>query len=610
MDRISRKKSLGQFFSGHHVAELLYSLLKHDGIATMIDPMCGEGDMFFPFKRDNITTYGNEIDVYAYKKCKQCYPTTDIWNFNCFSTDAIKNYCKWGYDVVMTNPPYIRYQLQNEASEIVNGKWLLLEQIKIQLLMLADSMKTINSDERELVKKEINNISGLADLAVPSWILCLLLVKPGGQLALVLPSAWLSREYSSPVKNILIQLFKVQFVVNDANASWFKGKAQVKTSIIIATRGTNNEPYEEFSLIDLYKNAGDSRSLTGNLGYNNLIDKFEEPHVRQGLITVRRIPIGSFLATNQSGRNSVGWSSLLSKVADSRKLVQIGNCGIKFGQGLRTGANSFFYVPEVLVKGKQSNYFFPDVIQNQKQLKDTFSTAIGTCKLVYIQDAVTPEDYQYIPDRFKKSIHILPKEICEFIKTKSVEKKGDTIIPELSSVKTNIARGNEEKPPRFWYMIPPLTRRHFGDLFLPRVNGARPFVRLNPKKLVVDANFLTIWIEGDSTYNLFSLLAVLNSTWCSVQFEELGSVLGGGALKLDAIQIKKILVPVFHQNHLDELTEIGKRLRRCGFSNKGIIDEIDRIILETLEIPDIKDSVKELNLFRDYYYNQRNNGSK
>ena len=36
-----------------------------------------------------------------------------------------------------------------------------------------------------------------------------------------------------------------------------------------------------------------------------------------------------------------------------------------------------------------------------------------------------------------------------------------------------------------------------------------------------------------SPHNNFSLLALLNSTWVTVAMEEYGTVMGGGALKLE-----------------------------------------------------------------------------
>src|SRR5690606_3746331 len=100
-------------------------------------------------------------------------------------------------------------------------------------------------------------------------------------------------------------------------------------------------------------------------------------------------------------------------------------------------------------------------------------------------------------------------------------------IPKLSAVEPNIKKWNSAKPndpPRFWYMLPPLTSRHLPNLFVPRVNGKNPVTRLNPdSKYVIDANFSTIWLsEGLSEHNVYSTLALFNSSWVVVAMEEYG----------------------------------------------------------------------------------------
>ena len=154
-------------------------------------------------------------------------------------------------------------------------------------------------------------------------------------------------------------------------------------------------------------------------------------------------------------------------------------------------------------------------------------------------------------------------------------------------------------------MLPPLTQRHTAKLFLPRVNGDKPIVRYNSNALVVDANFITIWPSNNSRFNEYSLLALLNSTWCSVQFEELGSVMGGGALKLDAAQIRNILIPYFSDKDIDALSALGKKLARQQIGNKSVIVEIDSCILQAMNTPDINWAMEQLEIYRQYHINQR-----
>lgn len=605
MSKNNREKILGQFFSGHAVANLLYALLDHTGEKTMIDPMCGKGDMFSPFRNTEIKLYGNEIDTIAFNNCSHSYPTAILWNLNCFSNTALNNYLKHGYDIVMTNPPYIRYQLQSDAADIV-GEWLLLEQIKESLISFAKRVGTLDSDEKEMVMEQVTKISGLSDLAVPSWILCMMLVKKGGQLALVLPNSWLNREYSKPIKILLSRLFEIEYIINDANAIWFKGKAQVKTTILIAKR-KKPQSNSMLSYVDLFQKAGDATCITANIETDDLRHVFNYDSFGNDMYTVRKVPSQSFLFNTEQNQNGE-WFSLLNRFTTKDKLVSLTDIGVQTGQGLRSGANVFFYVPFNYNSDKQSEKYLIEVIQNQQELPSCISIKHGTCKLLYIQDSVIPSDFETIPNKFRKKIKVLPPQICDYINKKSHEKKGDKFIPELSSVKTNVSKGNEEKPPRFWYMLPPLAKRHKAELFIPRVNGGKPMTRLNLKERVVDANFTTMWLSEESDYDIYSILAILNSTWCAIQYEEVGSVMGGGALKLDAVQLKKILLPVFNRSQIERLHKIGNLLKSENFISKKVTEEIDTIFLEAIgEVSNQESSLNILNSYWFYYYNQRNN---
>ena len=81
----------------------------------------------------------------------------------------------------------------------------------------------------------VSGYSGLADLAVPSWILCAAMVSIGGRLALVVPESWLTRNYATIVHYLLLRWFRIEHVVEDEHAAWFDD-AQIKTTLLVARR--------------------------------------------------------------------------------------------------------------------------------------------------------------------------------------------------------------------------------------------------------------------------------------------------------------------------------------------------------------------------------------
>lgn len=105
-----------------------------------------------------------------------------------------------------------------------------------------------------------------------------------------------------------------------------------------------------------------------------------------------------------------------------------------------------------------------------------------------------------------------------------------TLVPQLSSVKTNVSKPSKGLH-RFWYMIPKLRSRHAAKVFIPRVNSYSVCAyKSEVNNAAIDANFSTIDNSNIESWTNNVLIAILNSTWCQIQYEQLGTVMGGGAL--------------------------------------------------------------------------------
>jgi hypothetical protein len=127
-------------------------------------------------------------------------------------------------------------------------------------------------------------------------------------------------------------------------------------------------------------------------------------------------------------------------------------------------------------------------------------------------------------------------------------------------------------------MLPDFSRRHIPAAFVPRVNHGTPWVEANQPDLLVDANFSTIW----STYagwSSYALKAVLNSSWSRLFMEAIGTPLGGGALKLEATHLRRILLPPLNKDQIGRLDRLGAELRSNIPSR---IREIDGILFEAI----------------------------
>ena len=174
-------------------------------------------------------------------------------------------------------------------------------------------------------------------------------------------------------------------------------------------------------------------------------------------------------------------------------------------------------------------------------------------------DAVERSEHLYARERLPIP-RVMPPELAEFVRraaqTTYTDGPGARQIPALSAVKTNV-RLASGRAPHFWYMLPPFVRRHLPDAFVPRINQSQPLVDENDSPpALVDANFSTLW-GALPPWTGPALGALFNSSWSRACMEALGTPLGGGALKLEATQLKQLPVPLFSKEDIGWLARAG-----------------------------------------------------
>ena len=131
---------------------------------------------------------------------------------------------------------------------------------------------------------------------------------------------------------------------------------------------------------------------------------------------------------------------------------------------------------------------------------------------------------------------------------------------------------------------------------------------MNNKHFLIDANFSTIWTNVKlSKFDKYGLLSLLNSTLFLTLVEEHGTVMGGGALKLEATQIKSIPLPHLSQDTISVLNRYGKILSDSSDESKDIIEKIDRVIIIDLfgKNISVEEKIMHLSSIRDNLINKR-----
>ncbi|MHB1118164.1 MAG: N-6 DNA methylase [Minisyncoccota bacterium] len=632
-----KQKRLGQFFTGPNLARLLVALAEPPGVTSAVDPMCGTGDMLKAvqelFPRANLS--GIEIDANVLKgvtgKIKSL-PASKLTLIqgDSFELRNIKKLSRNNFDLVITNPPYVRYQSLGVAKEKSECKIPSASQVRENLLKSSDFLLT-DPEDKKLFHEIIQGYSGLSDLAVPSWILAAMLTKVGGTLALVLPESWLSRDYARIIQYILLRWFRIRYVVEDTNAAWFPG-ASVKTTLLVAERIHRRSSaflwQEEFyAHIQISGDASTTHSVIGNIypGVKLCEKKFAKEVAsllvkgEQKEASLWSLDIVRISETADKLKGSIGgdrWFSTFESLdEDTKKAVvpiklqrwlkestselrSLESMDIVVGQGLRTGANPFFYVDLVETSGVNA------VISPNKILDiNTINIPKKYLHPVLRRQIELPVGYRVKKTSLKGRVLILPLlktsgGLKKLITTAERTKIGDKIIPELSAVKTNIKKGAA------WYVLPPLAPRHIPTLLVPRINGGAPRVYKNDVGLIVDANFSTIWLKKSSSLTPAALLALLNSSWVIANMELSGAIMGAGALKIEAVHLKRISLPVLNNVQIKKLDSLGRELLQSGDSR--VVQHIDMIIVEGMFKKSlISDKLKELHAIIQRKFEER-----
>jgi methylase of polypeptide subunit release factors len=285
-------------------------------------------------------------------------------------------------------------------------------------------------------------------------------------------------------------------------------------------------------------------------------------------------------------------------------LKTLGQSGIQVGQGLRTGCNRFFYVDasgaagggmvRIKVSAAYQGREIPvpaealrPVLRRQAELPLIGRGALPAGRVLDLRRWALPEDMEIVAlteATYRQCGELLPQimpaDLAAYVRlaaqTPLDEAEGGKRAPELSAVRTN-ARAHREgaATPRFWYMLPDFMPRHIPAALVPRIVSDAPRVECNLEEpILIDANFSTFW--ADRTWPRFALKALLNSAWCQLLMEALGTPMGGGALKLEAAHLKQLPVPALPVEARRALDDASRAHAR---GQASALADIDAIIL-------------------------------
>jgi predicted RNA methylase len=647
-DCTEERKRLGQFFTGEPLARLLAALAQSGDARTVIDPMAGSGDMLVAVRQvgsSESALTAVEIDPVAALRCSQrLRPGGELESAtrvgDAFSVATWADLSDQAWDLVITNPPYVRYQRSTRRG---TGRVALPSATDVRrgLQAILGARTTLSLEDRQAFIAVAKAYSGLADLAVPAWILCAGLVSTGGRLAMVLPDTWLSRDYAIPVLYLLRRYFEIECVVEDGEAAWFED-ALVRTTLLVARRvedrGTAlhdadtghlhvrldavasnsrsvvgaidpDEAAPEKAFAERIRELSRSRGVHATLGVNavwtpddhlrDLIERSAHRSAWMFAIEPRRLA-----AAGGDGGAPGHLPRQIRTALDGRGLEQrtIGTYGWRVGQGLRTGGNRFFYGECLREMGNETLLSVDSAISSEPVLvpKDVLRPVVrkqqdlvvahgdpsrSRGRLLDLSRFVLAEDAASVKQSLGDCPYeTMPEPLAEHVRRAAELNVGTPdeprLLPDLSAVATNVRRahrGRPGQPPRFWYQLPALAPRHVPDLFVPRINHGYSSTVVN-SGVVIDANFSTLWRESKDALSVLAMLALLHSTWVSANLEASATVLGGGALKLEATHLLRLSLPSIDPSDAQHLDRLGAELVSDVVNIPELISNIDEVV--------------------------------
>lgn len=647
MNRQERNKRLGQYFTSLEVAKLLTEMalsIKPD-ISSSIDPMMGKGIFIQAIKgiAPNISCHGIELDITLAKSVKKEFEKNATLIFGNSFDPKIINQLDEQFDLVITNPPYVRHL--NQAKETLLEKGVRApsgSQVRTDLLQSLESNSKLSEDERSELMESTKNYSGLSDLSVPSIIQCISLTKTDGILALLIPESCLSREYSITTLNVLFKFFDIKVIVKDEGRNWFDN-AQIKTLLIVARKLKKPRKdifaHSDIPVIEIANSDSDNPLGRRSKSYKEFASSIcESPTAFTSTESKYYRSIKSFIVNILSKNNVKTFPKLkklyshksqidsldprLAALTNCREYTRLDTMAIDVHQGLRTGANKFFYCDLVEegkdqslvsfeIKGETNKVHVPNrvirpVLRKQKEVSSQKLIASKNLKgrLIDLKNSYTLSDIT----KYDLGEHAekLPKSFSDHIDYCSDLNIGTSenpkYFPQLSAVKTNISTNNGTV--KTWYQLPALKDRHLPDICIPRVNSSIAKPLIVEKGVVVDANFITINASTDSYINKYGVLALLSADWTIVQLELSGNTLGGGALKLDRTHLQNLVYSNDIISYKDQLEKLGQSLIESPEDEQVLID-INNTVNTASQIIDSD----KLKTFLKYKLKLRNNNA-
>lgn len=489
----SAEKLRGGFYTDTCIASFLVRWVNVSKPMAILEPSCGDGAFLAEIERcmdgmEQVTAC--EINGAEAEKARN---RTSL-PINVKNIDFLRWYL-WegrhgdGFDAVIGNPPFIRYQY------LPNEQQLLAEEI-FRHLKLPFTKHT--------------------NAWVPFVLASLRLLRPGGRLAMVVPAEIFHIPHAKSLRSYLADQCS-RILLIDPEELWFNGTIQGTVLLLAEKKREANEKCRGVAVI----RVADRQILADD----------PEACFQKAEYTNGAVLEGKWMSVFLSG----GERALIEQVRRNgrvKKFSEIASVDV----GIVTGANSFFLVPDEVVRQYSlGKWAYP-----------MFGRSYHVKGIIYSEDDHETNKQAGLPANFlwfqEATAEELPQSARSYLDT-GVNQK----IPLRYKCRTRPT----------WYTVPSVYASAIG--MLKRANNYPRLVLNEAQAYTTDTAYR---VQPTNIAPESLVLGFVNSLTCLTAELE-GRHYGGGVLELVPSEIERLLIPIIHSSHAD-LSAADARFRKTG----------------------------------------------
>lgn len=487
----SAEKLRGGFYTERYIASFLVKWVSISKPSSILEPSCGDGVFLAEIDEQKITTIKRvtafEInEVEAEKATHRTKLQVDVLKTDFLRWYLLKGRYEERFDAIVGNPPFIRYQYL--------------------------------PDEQQLLAKEIFRHLKLpftkhTNEWVPFVIASINLLRPGGRLAMVIPSEIFHIPHAQSLRHYLAEQCSKILILDPAEI-WFTDTLQGTVLLLAEKKKDISERGNGVAVIRITNRqmlSADPEYYFQRAVYTN------GTTIEGKWMPVFLTPSERALIDHLRTRNEI------------KRFSEIASVDV----GIVTGANKFFLVPESIVER----------FALQQWAHPMFGRSYHVKGIIYSKEDHQANKESGLPTTFlwfqEKHMKELPANVKQYLDT---------------GLNQNIQMRYKCRSRPVWYTVPSVYATPLG--MLKRADNYPRLILNNANAYTTDTAYRIkpIMVETEAL-----VLGFINSLTCLTAEIE-GRHYGGGVLELVPSEIERLLIPVI-KTSTAELAEADIRFR-------------------------------------------------